>query len=581
MKFWSLVLLAAGTMIGSTVLTLPLEISQYGATTTFIFMFIMCLFSLHVSMYTVEAIIVGSAHAIQNTIQNKTDDSIQDNQCNRNQEKDYNLSSLSRIYLGRFFEKICTISTLGLFFALIMAYISGASSIISSFFSINFQFSCIYTGLVSFLIVSTQSIFSKVNNFLFSLKAISFVSLLVACINSFSYEVLMSHGAENSIQLSKITSFISNLIGTASIAEATGTATSTTTNTVNFTDIFNSLSVIRLLPLFFTAFGFHGSIPFILKSLFHTFKQTKQTVKQTTKQVIDIQKFRRIFLISGIITFSVYIIWIAIVLSNIEPNQIHLPANVSDLVNLLTQSKANHTSNFTNVHTDAPLTFNSIQSTAHSLNHSITHFFKSVIDSISSISNFLFSKFNTFVQIFAVCALATSIIGVSIGLIDFIKDMVKETINNNIKYKSHTLNIFNISSRKLHIIVSFAVFFISTFISLSAPFLFIKFLSFAALFLLLIAVILPCMIVYKQRYSMQSSIVTKAREINEETEQANSTEIPKTDQIQYQTNNSIYEIIENIKNKKLFYNGGYYTLTLSLLIGILLIFIDICFIVFY
>lgn len=395
--------LAAGTMIGSTVLTLPLEIAPYGWQNVVILMLLMCLYSFYVAMYTVEAnlfhkiVKISDVGVFRNSNESDDDDNM-------------SIGYLAGVYLNKFSSFLSSACIAGLFFSLLSAYIAGVASIFSMIIDVGFDISCVIVGFVSAALITFQNACAKINRFLFLSKMIAFCILIAYCIVNFSSINLMTH-----------------------------------------TMSMKNIDLGKILPLFFTAFGFHGSIPYIMKLHF-------SSNYNDTSSYIRILK--NVFFVSSLITLSVYLIWIFIVLSNVSNDQLIVGANVSDLIVLLT-------------------------------------------------GNNYYNYFHLFVRVFAFCALMTSVIGVGFGLIDFVKEIFTRYIKKmQLKYCYDSLDAvkkcekYN-KSNITYVISTFFVFFICTFIAFGAQFLFIKFLSFAALCLLFIAVIMPCLIVFQQRYVLK------------------------------------------------------------------------------
>lgn len=146
------------------------------------------------------------------------------------------IAEISKKHLGRFFEKIAIISILGLTYSLLAAYATGASQILhESVFHFSFNFSLIvYVSFFAFFIASCFSFVDYLNRFLVVLKVIVFSLVVFLLINYTKIENIKFYG--------------------------------------NLYDVFIAI------PIFFTAFGFHASIPSLFGYLNKDLKFLKQGI---------------------------------------------------------------------------------------------------------------------------------------------------------------------------------------------------------------------------------------------------------------------------------------------------------------
>lgn len=273
--------------------------------------------------------------------------------------KSISIASISKLQFGRFFELIAQVSIFGLFYALLSAYATGAAQILhSNVFKFSFNFSLItYVTVLGFFIASCFSFVDYLNRFLVIIK---FIVFFVVITFLFNYSSLSN--------IKPIGSFKNALIA---------------------------------VPVFFTAFGFHGSIP----SLF-------EYVNKNTKSV----KFGIVF--GSLTALLVYLLWQTIALGCIQYG-IDSKTSLSEFVHHLSSVSKN-------------------------------------------------SSFETIVGVFIFFGVSTSFLGVGIGLFDYIKEKVH--------------------SKLLTAVLTFLPPIIFAIIYPSG---FIFALRFAAVFLSIIAVILP------------------------------------------------------------------------------------------
>ncbi|MDU4360788.1 MAG: tyrosine transporter TyrP, partial [Enterobacter hormaechei] len=238
---------------------------------------------------------------------------------------DTGLGSLAARYLGRYGQWITGFSMMFLMYALTAAYISGAGELIAS--SINDGFGASLspeTGAIVFTLIgggvvcAGTSLVDLFNRFLFSAKILFLVVMLVLLAPHVHKINLLSLPLEKGLALSAI-------------------------------------------PVIFTSFGFHGSVPSIVSYMNG-----------------DIRKLRRVFVIGSAIPLIAYLFWQLVTLGSIDSNTfIDLMAEHSGLNGFLVA-------------------------------------LRNVVAS---------SHVELAVHLFADLALATSFLGVALGLFDYMADL--------------------------------------------------------------------------------------------------------------------------------------------------------------
>lgn len=178
---------------------------------------------------------------------------------------DTGLGSLAARYLGRYGQWITGFSMMFLMYALTAAYISGAGELIAS--SINDGFGASLspeTGAIVFTLIgggvvcAGKSLVDLFNRFLFSAKILFLVVMLVLLAPHVHKVNLLSLPLEKGLALSAI-------------------------------------------PVIFTSFGFHGSVPSIVSYMNG-----------------DIRKLRRVFVIGSAIPLIAYLFWQLVTLGSID-----------------------------------------------------------------------------------------------------------------------------------------------------------------------------------------------------------------------------------------------------------------------
>ena len=297
-----------------------------------------------------------------------------------NQEDGFN--TLTQKYLGTFGNRIAGFSLLFLIYGLTAAYMSGGGSIVSNFLetifglSINPQwsvllFSVIFGGIVT---ISTQWI-DGATRVLFIVKLIFLALLILAFIPFIKGENLLNMPIEKGL-------------------------------------------IITSIPIIFTSFGFHGSIPSIVLYLGGNQK-----------------KIRKAFIWGSLLPLIIYLLWQFAVLGSLEQNT------------FMTFLKEN-----------AGL--------------------DGLISSIREMANN--PKVNLFFSVFAATALGTSFLGVSVGLLDYYRDLLKEGKLLSLRLKASLLTFIPP--------LLFALFY---------PKGFLLALSYAALAGVILALVIPALLYYK------------------------------------------------------------------------------------
>ncbi len=295
-------------------------------------------------------------------------------------EQDATLNSLAKSLLGKPGQYLATLASFFLFYALCAAYIAGGGSQLTNKMNdlldmqLTPQFGAILLTIIVATVVSvgTHSV-DIVNRVLFSVKIIVLVltlSLLVPHVQSINLlEMPLQQGL-----------------------------------------------LLSALPVIFTSFGFHGSIPSIVRYV-----------------GMDIKTLKKVMVFGASAPLCIYLVWQ------------FATQGVLSQSNLLA-------------------------------NNSLTSF-------IQTLSNVLHQpEVSQSVSVFADLALATSFLGVSLGLFDLLSDILKR--NNGKKHRLQTAAVTFLPP------LGFALFY---------PQGFIAALGYAAIALVILAIFLPVAMVFKQR----------------------------------------------------------------------------------
>ncbi|EOZ1496600.1 TPA: tyrosine transporter TyrP [Enterobacter hormaechei] len=297
---------------------------------------------------------------------------------------DTGLGSLAARYLGRYGQWITGFSMMFLMYALTAAYISGAGELIAS--SINDGFGASLspeTGAIVFTLIgggvvcAGTSLVDLFNRFLFSAKILFLVVMLVLLAPHVHKINLLSLPLEKGLALSAI-------------------------------------------PVIFTSFGFHGSVPSIVSYMNG-----------------DIRKLRRVFVIGSAIPLIAYLFWQLVTLGSIDSNTfIDLMAEHSGLNGFLVA-------------------------------------LRNVVAS---------SHVELAVHLFADLALATSFLGVALGLFDYMADLFQR--RNTVAGRLQTGAMTFLPP------LAFALFY---------PRGFVMALGYAGVALSILALLLPSLLAWKSR----------------------------------------------------------------------------------
>ncbi|WP_105169011.1 aromatic amino acid transport family protein [Pseudoalteromonas sp. T1lg23B] len=347
-------LIVAGTTIGAGMLALPIASAGLGFTTALILIVLSWLLMTYTALLMLELHQYASADATLNT--------------------------LAKSILGKRGQYIANFSMVFLFYALCAAYIAGGGAQLQE--KINHALgmqvapqvgSVILAIVVATVVTAGTSTVDKLNKVLFSIKLIVLASLFYVLTPYVHGQHLLDMPIEQGL-------------------------------------------VISAIPVVFTSFGFHGSIPSVVKYV-----------------GLDIKSLRRVMMFGAALPLTIYVFWQLLSQGVMSQQSLMQSEGLTGFVN-------------------------NISSIAH--NPHIT----------------------TFVTIFADLALATSFLGVSLGLFDFFADAFKK--GNGSLDRSKTALITFLPP------LGFALFY---------PKGFIMALGYAAIALVILAVFLPVAMVWSQR----------------------------------------------------------------------------------
>ena len=297
---------------------------------------------------------------------------------------DTGLGSLAARYLGRYGQWITGFSMMFLMYALTAAYISGAGELIAS--SINDGFGASLspeTGAIVFTLIgggvvcAGTSLVDLFNRFLFSAKILFLVVMLVLLAPHVHKVNLLSLPLEKGLALSAI-------------------------------------------PVIFTSFGFHGSVPSIVSYMNG-----------------DIRKLRRVFVIGSAIPLIAYLFWQLVTLGSIDS---------TTFIGLMAQHSG------------------------------LNGFLVALRNVVAS------SHVELAVHLFADLALATSFLGVALGLFDYMADLFQR--RNTVAGRLQTGAMTFLPP------LAFALFY---------PRGFVMALGYAGVALSVLALLLPSLLAWKSR----------------------------------------------------------------------------------
>ena len=357
-RFLGATLIVAGTTIGAGMLALPMTSATAGFTNSTFLLIGMWAFMCFTALITLEINLYFG--------------------------RGISIAILAEKVFGKYGKWIASASLLLLFYALMAAYITGGSSFLKAgiesyigssvpFFLMALAFTI---GLGFFVNSCTQSV-DYANRFLFLFKIVAFVAMIALLVPFVKTENLSANQG-------------------------------------------NLSSIWLAVPIFFTSFGFHGSIP----SLINYIGPNHKTL-------------RSVIIIGSLIPLGVYLLWQTVTLGI--------------------------------------LPFSTIQSFGQESNAAV------FIQHLNAITQK--STLDWLTNIFAFLAIATSFLGVAIGLFDYTAETFKK--NNTPKQRLQT---------------SLVTFLPPLFFALFYPNGFIMALGYAAIALSVLAVLIPIAISIRLRY---------------------------------------------------------------------------------
>ncbi|MBG3128858.1 tyrosine transporter TyrP [Proteus mirabilis] len=351
------VFIVAGTTIGAGMLAMPLAAVGIGFSTMLLLLVGLWLLMSYTALLLVEVYQYNDPHT--------------------------GLGSIAKRYLGIGGQVITGLALLLLMYALTTAYISGAGELLSSTLSswIGHELS-VTQGIIIFTVIGgavvgigTTSV-DMINRLLFTAKVFFLIFMLI---------VMLPH-----------------------------------VESVNLTSMPVTYGLIlSAIPVIFTSFGFHGSVPSIVSYMNG-----------------DIKKLRIIFIIGSAIPLVAYILWQIATLGAIPTN-----------------------------------TFMGIMAQQSGLNGLLT----AIRDVVAT------PRVNIAVNLFAALALATSFLGVALGLFDYLADLFKRSNRATGRMQSSLLTFVPP--------LLCALYFPN----------FVQALAYAAIALSILALLLPALLVWKVR----------------------------------------------------------------------------------
>ncbi|MCC8364975.1 tyrosine transporter TyrP [Xenorhabdus sp. PB61.4] len=359
----------AGTTIGAGMLAMPLAAAGVGFGTTLIMLIVLWALMCYTGLLLVEVYQHNKAST--------------------------GLGTIAKHYLGTGGQVLASFSMLFLMYALTTAYISGAGELLAASLSswLGKKIS-VSIGIIAFTIIfggvvciSTQSV-DFINRLVFTAKIVFLVIVL---------SVMMPH-------VDKI-----NLISMP----------------------LEQGLVLSAIPVIFTSFGFHGSVPSIVSYMGG-----------------DTNKLRKIIIIGSAIPLCAYILWQLVTLGAISSK-----------------------------------TFVGILAQQSGLNGLLQAIREIVISPRMELS----------ARLFADLALVTSFLGVSLGLFDYLADLLKR--------HNHTIGRLQTGLITFLPPMLCALFYPN----------FVMALSFAAVALSILALLLPCLLVWRCRKENQGGYRVKGR----------------------------------------------------------------------
>lgn len=357
-------LIVAGTAIGGGMLAMPIASFGIGFSKSIILLISMYLLSTYTALVTLEV------NATFNTT--------------------LSVPRITKEYCSKTLGIFATFILVILFYSLLAAYISGISEITKAAIEVHYSVTISETYLkfafafvIGLLVSSYTKVIDLSNRLFFIVKIIAFVLMIGIFLPQIDINNLGANG--------------------------------------------KNIGLLVTVPIFFTAFGFHGSIAAILKYLNGKEKSAHYA-----------------FIIGGLIALTIYLLWQIITFGVLPP--------------------------------EGEISFTSIEQSNNTLG--------AFIESLATIAKTPSLKYIT--SLFSWVAIITSLLGVGIGLFDFFIE------------KNVTKSIF-IKKIRAGLLTFVPPFLIS---SIGKEF-FVKALSFAAISLSILAVLLPTGIALKLRVSKQ------------------------------------------------------------------------------
>lgn len=347
-------LIIAGTSIGAGMLALPIASAGLGFSTAITMLVIVWL------LMTYTALLMLEVHQYAST--------------------DATLNTLTKSLLGKKGQYVANFSMLFLFYALCAAYIAGGGSQLQDKMvnMLHIQVapqvgSIIFAVIIGGIITLGTATVDKVNRVLFTVKMAVLISLFYLLTPSIQGVNLLAMPLEQGL-------------------------------------------IISAIPIIFTAFGFHGSIPSVVRYV-----------------GIDIKSLRKVMIIGATLPLFIYLLWQTISQGVINQDTLKDAGGLNEFINILSVKLQN-------------------------------------------------PNISRFISIFADLALATSFLGVSLGLFDFLRDALKRG-----------------SSKKDRLVTALVTFLPPLCFAIFYPKGFILALGYAAIALVVLAIFLPVTMVWTQR----------------------------------------------------------------------------------
>lgn len=299
-RFISAVSMIAGTAIGAGMLALPLTFAAVGLFWGSIILVCMCTLMYFAALLSLE---LNYNHG----------------------EKAVSISTLSKIYINKFSSVIANIMLMLLLYALLAAYISGTTSVLSKIYDFGISehlLAITATIVMCIVVVGHVKWLDRINKLLFLGMLVLWGGIIIVMSSSLNVGALSA-----------------------------------------LNETFSSHSLIKIIPIAFTSFGFHLSMPTIINYC-----------------KLDIKRFKLALLIGCFLPLAAYLIWTWSALAIIK-------ATDSEIFEKILLRKAD---------------------------------LGMMISSLAAASSF--SAFSILTKFFSLLAIVTSFFGVGIGLLDFFRE---------------------------------------------------------------------------------------------------------------------------------------------------------------